>query len=1368
MPPVSYESLQSDIDKQQSQIVTQRETIQQQKIVGGKSIQSLRRVHPRTPPSQYFGVIKPQLEQVKSRITKLESAEKELTVAEQQLSEQEQLLQKRKAEGYKVRETAEGQVQFFKPAPPKPTSRYGSVERTETHEGKTIAIHYSSGVVVYPQHHMIKIPGEPFQKLPSHPELQPVMLDRHTSVERHLVDWYRWKTEQEKVEVPGETITTTRKLTQVEITNLLSKMTKTEKIAWYKKNAEFGAEGEVKKSWSEIKKEHPDWKLSVVGTEAKILTPEKDEATLFEVMEKEYLKSPGVAGVVRAGAIGFLSAFRFETIVEGLKQGGPLSGGGVLGVQPKIGRAAAVETLRWEYSIKDQPPLEKFIGVQIPAYETAIVPFVGGAVVGKAGKLYSGASKIWSPGTKIVIGGTKIVVAGAVSTIIGADIGYTAAMEQAERVRSGTLAAKLGKYTTQIAFFGLGAKWVTTPKHVGVREVGKDTLEFQKFVTKLGKKPLIKYGESTILDRAPGGFRKVVPTKTIMAKAAKSRFEVVGKVMKDPFVKPVAQPLKVTSLNMDVAYAEVARYGVSGVTPTVAGKPPGMPSALVVRTGALVPRLFTDIQLYDIVSPIKGRIDYGLKPLSKIELERLNVFTEVKPEASLKQIDNIFKTPFKQPKQKVQTLRIESIDTKLGYGRIAKYGVTSTVATLPKPEGIELMNMERYIDWIEKKEWLRGTYEGAKKGPLGTFIPGVGKGMIEIHPKLFGRFKGRTFDITLRHELIHFHEITGVSEKHLPYEQRPSEIFAYKYEKTDFPFIKKTPEWLKPESKLQYRLRETYPEYVEGALVIRKEGKLIPLDVGKVSYGYFKPDIKLQYKQVGRIALEPKSRIEIERERELKRVWEEGKQKKYDDDLKRMSEKFRVTFKPRKPKVETLRVEEMGEGYARVFKYGVKGVTPTVVGKPPKPGPGIYTGRQPIIRPISDLTIWDWLTRQPIRPEVVKEPLFKIFNIKMKPLRYTLKDIIKEPKIEPTDTITRDGQILKTVTKVKTEPPLFRPRFARPEPVYDPLSTYGEYEYIRNDVVENFGRLTGMQKPRGKIQPVSFRPNVVKYFPTVLDVRKKVKPDVDVNIKTSLDRDVTSMQQQFPISKTGMDVILDIGKVYDTSQMQEQGEMQRFDYRTDMLSIEDTATMQVQAMDVASMQRLRTEQITKQVKTKKVMGGLPDTTYKLFGHTRGQGYNVKIKERHYVKGKKIKEGRFIKINKKPLSLEDATSLKFMLLDNSAAASGKIVPTNKMAQQPVIELTHYSELEHKFYIKEVKGKKVHIEKNTYRIDTKGEVKGISALGWYAEKSKKAERKRQIVADKQGAKKVRQVDMFDMGMPDMLINMDKIFKGAFNGF
>ena len=126
-----------------------------------------------------------------------------------------------------------------------------------------------------------------------------------------------------------------------------------------------------------------------------------------------------------------------------------------------------------------------------------------------------------------------------------------------------------------------------------------------------------------------------------------------------------------------------------------------------------------------------------------------------------------------------------------------------------------------------------------------------------------------------------------------------------------------------------------------------------------------------------------------------------------------------------------------------------------------------------------------------------------------------------------------------------------------------------------------------------------------------------------------------------------------------------------------------------------------------------------------------------------------------------MSLRNAQSLRAMALDNSAAASGIIVPTNAMAQEPLIDIIPFEDIQHKFYMKD----NVLIEKRTHRIDTKGEVKGISAKGWYAERMKQAPAiKKQVVARRPKARK-EPVDIFDMGMDDMLINMDDIFKGVF---
>ncbi len=106
----------------------------------------------------------------------------------------------------------------------------------------------------------------------------------------------------------------------------------------------------------------------------------------------------------------------------------------------------------------------------------------------------------------------------------------------------------------------------------------------------------------------------------------------------------------------------------------------------------------------------------------------------------------------------------------------------------------------------------------------------------------------------------------------------------------------------------------------------------------------------------------------------------------------------------------------------------------------------------------------------------------------------------------------------------------------------------------------------------------------------------------------------------------------------------------------------------------------------------------------------------------------------------------------MILDNSIATSGKIVPANKIAQEPLIDLTSFDDIAHKFDIKN----NILVEKKQFRMDTKGERKGTTALELYNMKSKKKGKQRPI----------KQVDMFDTGMDNMLINIDKAFKGVFD--
>lgn len=86
-------------------------------------------------------------------------------------------------------------------------------------------------------------------------------------------------------------------------------------------------------------------------------------------------------------------------------------------------------------------------------------------------------------------------------------------------------------------------------------------------------------------------------------------------------------------------------------------------------------------------------------------------------------------------------------------------------------------------------------------------------------------------------------------------------------------------------------------------------------------------------------------------------------------------------------------------------------------------------------------------------------------------------------------------------------------------------------------------------------------------------------------------------------------------------------------------------------------------------------------------------------------------GRFIKVNKKPLPKNRALNLGGKAVDNTASATFKVSRTGKKTTER--DSTGFN-LMGKF---RKKGKN-YIEKNKYRIDTPGELQGITVKGWLA--------------------------------------------------
>lgn len=106
-----------------------------------------------------------------------------------------------------------------------------------------------------------------------------------------------------------------------------------------------------------------------------------------------------------------------------------------------------------------------------------------------------------------------------------------------------------------------------------------------------------------------------------------------------------------------------------------------------------------------------------------------------------------------------------------------------------------------------------------------------------------------------------------------------------------------------------------------------------------------------------------------------------------------------------------------------------------------------------------------------------------------------------------------------------------------------------------------------------------------------------------------------------------------------------------------------------------------------------------------------KGYDVYVKERSMYKGEIRKPTKFTKMNRSPLSHKDALSLGGDITDNTSAVSFRLKKVKEKPSKPDRPIQDFGIRSHKFY----KKGETYIEKPDYRMDTPGELRGISSLG-----------------------------------------------------
>lgn len=213
--------------------------------------------------------------------------------------------------------------------------------------------------------------------------------------------------------------------------------------------------------------------------------------------------------------------------------------------------------------------------------------------------------------------------------------------------------------------------------------------------------------------------------------------------------------------------------------------------------------------------------------------------------------------------------------------------------------------------------------------------------------------------------------------------------------------------------------------------------------------------------------------------------------------------------------------------------------------------------------------------------------------------------------------------------------------------------------------------------------------------------------------KQSPDSETVTIQDQEeePIKKIIPDTtttsITDTDTAVDTAQ----------DSETAQIPITDTKSTTTPTTTITGE---TTSSTTSTTTTSKGGGGLPPSFFKLNSKNL-LGKNKKIAFDVYVREK----GKFIKASKKPLPKNKALNFGADIVDRSSAVTFKIIKSKRKTSM----IDDFSFLyQHKFRNKKpnskIKQNPVFIEKNKFRIDTPGELRGITARGILANKRKSA--------------------------------------------
>jgi hypothetical protein len=385
------------------------------------------------------------------------------------------------------------------------------------------------------------------------------------------------------------------------------------------------------------------------------------------------------------------------------------------------------------------------------------------------------------------------------------------------------------------------------------------------------------------------------------------------------------------------------------------------------------------------------------------------------------------------------------------------------------------------------------------------------------------------------------------------------------------------------------------------------------------------------------------------------------------------------------------------------------------------PKPKVYRAYETYYRYIIINKPWVMLTKKPS-------------YIKIKPFHKTTKDIIKSDKQISKDLKKQGGQIQRdgTITIQKTQtiqtPKIKTETITIPKTLLKPVTRYGYLQEVKLE--QKFKGLdqaykqsyNQMQKQANKLLPM---------YDTAIGTKKLTKQKKTLLYDSTLTFDI------YPLTQPKLDL--------DKTLKQDKIQIPKI--KPILVQTPKLVTPFPTIPKIIPPYKIKTPKIrTPPVKPK------PPFIPMIFTDGKSkqqlliedeQGFDVYVKDRYIVHGKKKYEERFVKLNRQPLRHSDAMGFGATIVDNSAAASFKIKPTNKKPGKPSIDIMSWGMLRNLFY----KRNNTFIERTTHRISTPGEIREISARGWIAEKRKLRPRPMRIIEPKK-MKVVKMKDIREM--------------------